>query len=114
MCLYGSPTEFETSMCNEALSFADCKLARVASIPGQCSVSCRVLLLISQPNLILVERASQQQASDMPLPLRLALDNYVHALTLDTRPFPFSLLGGAGPGYEATPTYKAQHPEVGQ
>lgn len=45
-----------------------------------------------------------------PSPFVFALDNYAHALTVDTRPFPFSLLGGAGPGYEATPTYKPQHP----
>ena len=40
MCLHGSPTEFEMSVCYEALPFVmDCKLARIGSNPGQYSAS---------------------------------------------------------------------------
>jgi len=40
----------------------------------------------------------------MPLPIRLGLDNYAHARTVDTRPFFF---GQVGPGNEANFTFSA-------
>ena len=44
----------------------------------------------------------------MPLPIRLGLDNYAHARTVDTRPF---FLGRVGPGNEASIYFTSKYAE---
>ena len=73
----------------------NCKLARIASNPGQYSAICRVVLVISQfdrsrSGSYVTASARGHIVRHMPLPLGLSLDNYAHALTVDTRPFLFS------------------------
>ena len=94
--LHGSPTEVWTSVCYEGLPFVvNCKLARIASNPGQYSAICRVVLVISRldrsrSGSYVTASARGHIVRHMPLPLGLSLDNYAHALTVDTRPFLFS------------------------
>ena len=78
----------------------NCKLATIASNPGQYS---RVVLVISRLDPLSIELVTASARGHilghMPLPLGLSLDNYAHAQTVDTRPF---LFRAVGPGYEAT------------
>ena len=94
--LHGSPTEVWTSVCYKGLPFVvNCKLASIASNPGQYSATCRVVLVISRldrsrSGSYVTASARGHILRHMPLPLGLSLDNYAHALTVDTRPFLFS------------------------
>ena len=81
----------------------NCKLATIASNPGQYSASCRVVLVISRLDPLSIELVTASARGHilrhMPRPaLGLSLDNYAHAQTVDTRPF---LFRAVGPGYEA-------------
>ena len=80
----------------------NCKLATIASNPGQYSASCRVVLVISRLDPLSIKLVTASARGHilrhMPLPLGLSLDNYAHAQTVDTRPF---LFRAVGPGYEA-------------
>ena len=81
----------------------NCKLARIASNPGQYSARCRVVLAISwldrsRSGSYVTASVRGHILRHMPLPLGLSLDNYAHALTEDTRSFLFQAVG---PGYEA-------------